>query len=105
MIRPIAAAAVVLLILCGSARAAELYYLDRDPFSNEYVGPIGPLVLSGQIVPGDYTRLLDKIAEDETRFLDRNKLYLALSDGNAAEALKIAKLLKSLYTEVIVAPL
>lgn len=105
MIRPIAAAAVTLLILCGSASAAELYYLDRDPFSNEYVGPIGPLVVSGQIVPGDYTKLLTKIAEDEARFLDRNKLYLASSDGNAAEAMKMAKLLRSLYTEVIVAPL
>lgn len=93
------------LLLCGSvARSAELYYLDRDAFSNEYVGPVGPLVLSGEIAPGDYQRLLTKIAEDDKRFLSENKLILASSDGNAAEAMKIGKLLRSLYTRVVVGP-
>lgn len=105
MVRQAATFLILALMLCGAAPAAELYYLDRDPFSNKYVGPVGPLVLSGEIVPGDFARLLAKIAEDESRFLDRNKIYLASNDGNAAEAMKIAKLLRSLYTEVIVAPL
>jgi hypothetical protein len=48
---------------------------------------------------------LARIAEDPDRFLERNKLFLASSDGNAAEAIKIAKLLRALYTEVIVGPL
>ena len=87
------------------ARGAELYYLDRDAFNNEYVGPVGPLVLSGEIVPGDYERLLAKIAEDDKRFLSQNKLILASSQGNAAEAMKIARLVKSLYTQVVVGPL
>jgi hypothetical protein len=99
------AACTVLLVLAASAHAVELFYMDRDSFSNEYVGPVGPLVLSGEIAPGDYGRLLSKIAEDENRFMAQNKLILASSDGNAAEAIKIAKLVRALYTEVIVGPL
>jgi hypothetical protein len=79
--------------------------MDRDSFTNEYVGPVGPLVLSGEILPGDYERLLSRIAEDQNRFLTQNKLILASSEGNATEAMKIARLVKSLYTEVLVEPL
>jgi hypothetical protein len=89
----------------GGARAAEIFYLDRDAFSNQYVGPVGPLVLSGEIVPGDYARLLEKIAEDPDRFLDQNKLILASSQGNAEEAMKIGGLVRALYTAVSVGPL
>jgi hypothetical protein len=100
------ARAMAFLLLWGAtAPAAEIYYLDRDAFNNEYVGPVGPLVLSGEILPGDYDRLLDRIAEDPQRFLDENRLVLASSDGNAAEAIKIAKLVRSLYTKVSVGPL
>jgi hypothetical protein len=91
--------------LSGPTCAAEIFYMDRDTFTNEYTGPVGPLVLSGEIVPGDYARVLAKIAEDPNRFLSQNKLILASSQGNAEEAMKIAALVKSLYTEVIVAPL
>jgi hypothetical protein len=87
------------------ARGAELYYLDRDAFNNEYVGPVGPLVLSGEITPGDYDRLLAKIVEDDKRFLEQNKLILASNEGDAAEAMKIARLVKALYTQVVVGPL
>jgi hypothetical protein len=105
------AASLALVVLCalaalsGPAFAAEIFYMDRDTFTNEYTGPVGPLVLSGEIVPGDYARVLAKIAEDPNRFLSQNKLILASSQGNAGEAMKIAALVKSLYTEVIVAPL
>jgi hypothetical protein len=95
-----------IFLLAGAfARSAELYYLDRDAFNNEYVGPVGPLVLSGEITPGDYDRLLAKIAEDDKRFLSDNKLILASNEGNAGEAMKIARLVKALYTQVVVGPL
>ena len=89
----------------GRSSAAEIFYLDRDAFSNEYTGPVGPIVLSGEIVPGDYARLLAKIGQNSERFLSQNKLILASSQGNADEAMKIARLVKSLYTQVVVAPL
>jgi hypothetical protein len=95
----------MILLLSGAAPAAELYYMDRDAFNGGYVGSVGPLVLSGEIVPGDYDRFLDKIAEDPRRFLEQNRLILASNDGNAAEAIKIAKLVRALYTEVSVGPL
>jgi hypothetical protein len=95
----------IFLLSGACARSAELYYLDRDAFNNEYVGPIGPLVLSGEIAPGDYDRLLAKIAEDDNRFLSQNKLILASNEGNATEAMKIAGLVKALYTQVVVGPL
>ena len=105
--------AATLLLIClitpalanGPALAAEIFYLDRDAFSNAYVGPVGPLVLSGEIAPGDYALLLAKIAEDQKRFLEQNKLILASSQGNAEEAMKIARLVKSLYTAISVGPL
>ncbi len=89
----------------ATADAAEIFYMDRDVFTNQYVGPVGPLVVSGEIVPGDYAALLAKIAADQSRILAQNKLILASSQGNAAEALKIAQLVKALYIEVIVGPL
>jgi hypothetical protein len=94
-----------MVLPCVRALPAEIFYMDRDAFSNAYVGPVGPLVLSGEIVPGDYALLLSKIAEDQNRFLDQNKLILASPQGNAEEAMKIARLVKSLYTAVSVGPL
>lgn len=105
ILRGATACALAGLVSMAPAAAAELFYMDRDSFNNQYTGPVGPLVLSGEIVPGDYAKLLARIAEDPGRFLERNKLFLASSDGNAAEAIKIAKLLRALYTEVIVGPL
>ena len=65
-----------IFLLSGAfARSAELYYLDRDAFNNEYVGPVGPLVLSGEIAPGDYDRLLAKIAEDDNASCRRTSSF------------------------------
>jgi hypothetical protein len=105
ILRGAVSCALALLVSTAPTAAAELFYMDRDSFNNQYTGPVGPLVLSGEIVPGDYAKLLARIAEDPDRFLERNKLFLASSDGSAAEAIKIAKLLRALYTEVIVGPL
>jgi hypothetical protein len=101
----IAACIVALLLVNVPAFSAELFYMDHDPYTDRFVGPIGPLVLSGEIVPGDYAALLAKILADRDRFLAQNKLILASDGGDVAEALKIAKLVKSLYTAVIVGPL
>ena len=96
----------VALFLAGTpCLGAELFYLDHDPFTAEYVGAVGPLVISGEIVPGDYERLLSKITGDERRFLALNKIILASDGGDVAEAVRIAGLVKSLFTQVIVGPL
>jgi hypothetical protein len=94
-----------LLLQCTTSFAAELFYMDHDPFSNRYVGAVGPVVLSGDILPGDYDKLVAKIAEDEHRFITQGKLILASSRGDVPEAIKIAKLVRSMYTEVLVGPL
>lgn len=65
------------ILFCTSSCGAELFYMDHDPFTDEYVGPVGPLVLSGEIMPGDYGRLLARIAGDEVRFLSLNKFGAA----------------------------
>jgi hypothetical protein len=96
--------AIALILSSAPSPGAELYYMDHDAVTGEYVGPVGPLVLSGEIIPGDRDRLLSKIADNETRFLAQNKLILASDGGDVAEALKIGVLIKSLYTEVIVGP-
>ena len=101
----IAACTFALLLVSMPAFCAELFYMDHDPYTDRFVGPIGPLVFSGEIIPGDYDALLSKIMADPNRFLEQNKLILASDGGDVAEAMKIAKLVKSLYTAVIVGPL
>ena len=94
------------LLLAGApASGAELFYMDHDPYTGQFVGPIGPLVVSGEIIPGDYDRLLSKILEDRNRFLSQNKIILASDGGDVAEALKLARLIKSLFTDIVVGPL
>jgi ATP-dependent protease ClpP protease subunit len=94
--------AALLLLACRPCPGAELFYMDHDPFSDQYTGPIGPLVMSGEIVPGDYARLLKKVGEDEGRFLAQNQLLLASDGGEVNEAIRIATLVRSLHTRVIV---
>jgi hypothetical protein len=101
----IAVCTAVLLLASMPSRGAEFFYMDHDPFTDAYVGPIGPLVMSGEIVTGDYERLLKKITGDEGRFLAENQLLLASDGGDVAEAIRIATLLKSLHTKVVVARL
>jgi hypothetical protein len=105
MRRWIAGSVIALLLIGTPGLGAELFYMDHDPLSKEYVGPVGPLVLSGDIEPGDYDRLLTKIAEDENRFIGQNKLILASAGGDVPESIRIAGLVKSLYTEILVGPL
>jgi hypothetical protein len=103
--RRIAVRTLALILLSTPVLGADLFYLDHDPFTDRYVGPVGPLVISGEILPGDYDHLLSKITDDENRFLALNKVILASDGGDVSEALKIAGLVKSLYTEVIVGTL
>jgi hypothetical protein len=105
MRRRIAICTVALLLVSLPSLSAEIFYLDHDPVTGEFVGPIGPLVFSGEIMPGDGDRLLSRILDDENRFLMQNKIMLASDGGDVAEALRIAKLVKSLFTQVVVAPL
>jgi hypothetical protein len=88
----------------GAAAGAELFYMDHDAFTEKFVGSVGPLVLSGEIETGDYDRLLSKILDDENRFLSQNKILLASDGGDVTEAMKIGKLVRSLYSEIIVGP-
>jgi hypothetical protein len=87
------------------AAAADLFYMDHDPLTNTYTGAVGPLVLSGEIVPGDYDRVLQKIAGNQPRFFEQNKFIIASESGDLVEAMKIAGLVKSLYSGVSVGPL
>jgi hypothetical protein len=93
------------MLVGAPAPGAALFYMDHDPLSKEYLGPVGPLVLSGDITPGDYDRLLAKIAENANRFIAQNKLIVASDGGEVPETVRIANLLKSLDTEVLVGPL
>jgi len=95
---------VALLLFSLRASGAELFYMDHDPVTDQFVGPVGPLVISGEIAAGDYDSLVAKIIEDEDRFLTQNKILLASDGGDVTEALRIAKFIKALYAAVIVGP-
>jgi len=95
-----------MFLVSAPALGAEFSYIDYEPFTNQKLpGSSGYLLLSGEIVPGDYDRLLNKIIDDEHRFLVQNTIVLASNGGDVAEAVKIAKLIKSLYSTVYVGPL
>jgi len=100
----LASCLLALLSVSAPSTGAELFYMDHDAFTEKFVGPVGPLVFSGEIERGDYDRLLAKILDDEDRYLTQNKLILASDGGDVGEAMKIAKLIKSLYSEIIVGP-
>jgi hypothetical protein len=85
-------------------RAAELFYMDHDTLTAQYVGAVGPLVLSGDIAAGDYDRLLTTIAQSEARFLRQNILIVASEEGDVAESLRIGVLMKALLSEIVVDP-
>jgi hypothetical protein len=78
--------------------------MDHDAMTLKFVGPVGPLVISGDIDPGDYARLLGKIHADDARFLSQNKVIVASNGGDVREAIKIGLLLQSLYSQVTVGP-
>jgi hypothetical protein len=99
------AISILMFVVSTAALSAELFYMDHDAVTGKYVGATGPLVLSGEIVPGDYGRLLSKIADDENRFLIQNKLVLASSEGDVGEAIKIGQFVKALYSAVTVGPM
>src|SRR5882672_5543941 len=100
------ALALTAMVLCGNpAAGAELFYMDHDAFTGRYVGPVGALVMSGDIEPGDYDRLLKRLADDPQRFLSQDKLIVASSAGDAAEAMKVARFLKALHAEISVSPM
>jgi hypothetical protein len=105
MRRRMAICEVALLLMSLPSLGAELFYMDHDPVTDQYVGPTGPLVISGEIIAGDYDHLLSKILEDENRFLSQNKIILASNGGDVAEAMKIAKFVKSLFSQIVVGPL
>jgi hypothetical protein len=65
------------------SHGADFFYMDHDAFTGRYTGPVGSLVMSGDIEPGDYDRLLTKIAENPPRFLSQNTLILASEAGDA----------------------
>src|SRR5258708_19611660 len=85
------------LILFGTpVVGADFFYMDHDPFTDRYVGPVGPLVISGEIMPGDYDQLLSKITGDENRFFALNKAILPSDAGPLPAELHTATLFQSL---------
>jgi len=96
---------LAMLAVPVAARAAELFYMDHDTLTGRYVGAVGPLVISGTLVPGDYARLLAKISDNEDRFIAQNKIIVASEQGDVTESIKIANLIKALHSEVTVGPL
>lgn len=97
-------AALLLTVGVRPLAGAELFTLGHQPFSRDYASPSGPLVLSGEIVPGDYDRLLARIAENPSVFLAQNRLIVAGVEGDPAEAIRIGELLRAMLTEVTVGP-
>ena len=61
------------------------------------------VLLKGEIVPGDYNRLLE-FAVNNNVDLAQHPIILASPGGDVSEALKIGELLKRLYVAAVVGP-
>lgn len=71
----IAVHTIALVLFSAPLSCAELFHLNHDPITNQYLGPVGPLVISGEIIPGDCDRLLSKIFPDEKHFLPSTRSF------------------------------
>lgn len=98
-------AVTTLLLLAPRAYAANFFFTSKNPVDGtNNVNAAGALVLSGPIVPGDYDRMLARMAAEPDRYLAENSIILASDGGDVREALRIAKLAKSLFATVYVGP-
>lgn len=98
-------AGTTFLLLGSPVFAADFFFTNKNPVDGaNNVNAAGALVLSGPIVPGDYDRMLARIAVEPDQYLVENSIILASDGGDVREALKIAKLVKSLFATVYVGP-
>lgn len=85
-----------------SAYAMDFRLTNKSPVNDVHIdGANPPLLLHGEIQPGDYERLL-KYAAANHIILAQKALILASPGGDVTEALKIGRLVKRLYAEVAV---
>jgi hypothetical protein len=59
------------------ASAAQFSYVDYEPFEKGHIEGAAFLLLSGDIIPGDLDRLVDKILENESAFLISHTIILS----------------------------
>lgn len=79
----------------------DMSYSNKNPFTGT-ISPREGLILKGQIIPGDYERLIKIIGNDPARFWRAHALILASPGGDIEEAEKIANFVKSAYLPVFV---
>jgi len=88
--------------LAGVCHGMDVRVVDINPVTKE-AGAYPTLVLSGEILTGDYERLLGYAIENNLD-LHAMSITLATPGGDISEALKIGQLLKSIYATVDVGP-
>src|SRR5438105_4458785 len=87
--------------LSAACGALEIEYTNLNPFSGEASRGEG-LLLTGEIKPGDYRRLVNKIADNPEQYFSAIGIILASRGGDVGEALRIAHLVKGLRAEAFV---
>jgi hypothetical protein len=103
MKRPARWAILSIALLCSTANALEIRYTREDPFSGPAVGA-ETLLLSGEIVSGDYAKLVRFVSGDIPRYLNSAGIILASRGGDAHEAIQIGQFFRLTYREVSVGP-
>lgn len=106
-------AAAVLLIATASVGLRSAYTMDfSQTHANPFDGSASPhpfLLMRGEIVPGDYDRLIrfylrNALYNDDGVDLTRVQVTLSSPGGDVTEALRIGKFLKSIFARVNVGP-
>lgn len=99
-------AALSLIFIASTAYGLEFSYSRKNPFTgSSEKGPNSEgLLLRGDIVEGDYSRLVTFIQKDTARFNSALGINIGSLGGDVQEALKIAQLVKGTYTRITVGP-
>jgi hypothetical protein len=86
------------------AFAMDFRLTNKNPVGDGHIEGANPfLLLHGEIQPGDYERLLKYAAANNINLVGK-PFILASPGGDVTEALKIGRLVKRLYAEVVVGP-
>ena len=100
----IAILSLIAVLLSQSVFASEITFSSINPFSGEENPERSGLMLRGEIRPGDYNYLLDVIRKHTATFLWNRTLILSTPGGDVEEAMKIGRLVKGVYGNVVVGP-
>lgn len=90
------------LLFAGAGYGMDISTTKTNPFDGS-TGNYSFLLLQGEVIPGDYDRLMNFVIRSDYALVNRI-VILSSPGGDVTEALKIGRLFKQLYVRAAVGP-